>query len=458
MPETEGARRLHPRLRVVRNGDRFVNAARSDGSTTVACGLSASREAGGVPPSPALAAASPSDLEALRKDAEAPRKKLPKRGKIEAQPQADEAYVNVLIELHAERPGMPAADRADSVEKLAGTLERAVPSGDRGRVGSAVVQRRNFVAATVPVSLLDTLAADPAVAFVHPADPLKLDAPPPRPAQAGSSRRSASAATLRTRQGRPDRHHRCRRVRFRASRFSRRRRADALRGDLGSGAGRRPPPVARGFDYGSEFTKAAHGRRDRRGQEARRAARHAARASVADRRPGSHGTHVASIAAGNSGVCPEALIAGVLIDVPLPDDPIERRRTTFSDTSRIIHAVEYLLAPRRRDRECRSSSTSASAPTAARTTARAASRDGSTPTSRRLAGRSASPRATPVRRRRRPRATSAGSWGASTRRAACRRAGSRSSSSGRSSATASKIDPRTSSRSGTARRIASPSR
>jgi subtilisin family serine protease len=33
----------------------------------------------------------------------------------------------------------------------------------------------------------------------------------------------------------------------------------------------------------------------------------------------------------------------VLIDVPRLDDPIERRRTTFSDTSRIVHAVEYLL-------------------------------------------------------------------------------------------------------------------
>ena len=38
--------------------------------------------------------------------------------------------------------------------------------------------------------------------------------------------------------------------------------------------------------------------------------------------PGSHGTHVASIAAGKSGVCPEAHIAAVLIDVPLPEDPI----------------------------------------------------------------------------------------------------------------------------------------
>ncbi len=342
MPETEGARRLHPRLRVVRNGDRFVNAARSDGSTTVACGLSASREAGGVPPSPALAAASPSDLEALRKDAEAPRKKLPKRGKIEAQPQADEAYVNVLIELHAERPGMPAADRADSVEKLAGTLERAVPRGDRGRVGSAVVQRRNFVAATIPVSLLDTLAADPAVAFIHPADPLKLDAPPPRPAHGRVIKAIGGAATYGRGKGvlvgivdvggfdfaHPDFLDKAGGTRFVAI--------------WDQGRARRAPPSARGFDYGAEFTKV---HMDAAIEAARKPG--VPPATLLERQsqtvPGSHGTHVASIAAGNSGVCPEAFIAGVLVDVPLPDDPIERRRTTFSDTSRIIHAVEYLL-------------------------------------------------------------------------------------------------------------------
>ena len=59
--------------------------------------------------------------------------------------------------------------------------------------------------------------------------------------------------------------------------------------------------------------------------------------------PGSHGTHVASIAAGNSGVCPRAKIAAVLIDIPAIEDDVERRRSTFSDTSPIVHAVEYLL-------------------------------------------------------------------------------------------------------------------
>lgn len=56
---------------------------------------------------------------------------------------------------------------------------------------------------------------------------------------------------------------------------------------------------------------------------------------------GSHGTHVTSIAAGNHGVCREAAIAAVLIS--LPDDDNERRKT-FTDSTRIAHAIDYLLA------------------------------------------------------------------------------------------------------------------
>jgi subtilisin family serine protease len=56
--------------------------------------------------------------------------------------------------------------------------------------------------------------------------------------------------------------------------------------------------------------------------------------------PGSHGTHVASIAAGNSGVCPQALIAGVLIVLPATD--LDRRKS-FYDSSRLVDAIEYLL-------------------------------------------------------------------------------------------------------------------
>jgi hypothetical protein len=52
---------------------------------------------------------------------------------------------------------------------------------------------------------------------------------------------------------------------------------------------------------------------------------------------------VASIAAGRSGVCPEADIAAVLIDIPRQGSELAERRFTFTDSSRIVHAVEYLL-------------------------------------------------------------------------------------------------------------------
>ena len=56
---------------------------------------------------------------------------------------------------------------------------------------------------------------------------------------------------------------------------------------------------------------------------------------------GSHGTHVASIAAGNSGLCSAAEIGAVLI--ALPEDEIDRR-TSFYDSTSLLDAVYYLLA------------------------------------------------------------------------------------------------------------------
>ena len=55
---------------------------------------------------------------------------------------------------------------------------------------------------------------------------------------------------------------------------------------------------------------------------------------------GSHGTHVASIAAGNRGICRNAKIAAVLISLPKED---EDRRLSFYDSSRLADAVDYLL-------------------------------------------------------------------------------------------------------------------
>jgi subtilisin family serine protease len=56
---------------------------------------------------------------------------------------------------------------------------------------------------------------------------------------------------------------------------------------------------------------------------------------------GSHGTHVASIAAGNLGVARNARIAGVLVALRPEDAEVT---SSFYDSTRIAHAVDYLLA------------------------------------------------------------------------------------------------------------------
>jgi subtilisin family serine protease len=56
--------------------------------------------------------------------------------------------------------------------------------------------------------------------------------------------------------------------------------------------------------------------------------------------PRSHGTHVASIAAGNSGVAPKARLAGVLVSIPAAGDAAT---SSFYDSTRIADAIEYLL-------------------------------------------------------------------------------------------------------------------
>ena len=56
---------------------------------------------------------------------------------------------------------------------------------------------------------------------------------------------------------------------------------------------------------------------------------------------GSHATHVASIAAGRSGLCKRAKIAAVLISLPDSDND---RRKSFYDTTRIVDGIAYLFA------------------------------------------------------------------------------------------------------------------
>jgi subtilisin family serine protease len=105
------------------------------------------------------------------------------------------------------------------------------------------------------------------------------------------------------------------------------------------GGDARVHPDGKKFDYGAEFTKKhlndAIKAAPRLGVPAYEVERQSQMAE------GSHGTHVASIAAGNLGVCRRASIAGVLIS--LPQDEAEDRRRSFYDSTRIADAVDYLV-------------------------------------------------------------------------------------------------------------------
>lgn len=344
MPQDDASsRKLHPRLRTVGNGDRGVNARRALGSATVAC--AAPVEAAEEPVAAVydqIAQQSTTNLQAaVRPMRAAPKRPKGRRPKYDEDP-ADDTFVNVFIEFYPERTGVKPDEHRAEIAAVTESIFRWTYEAGRGEIDGGVIPRRNLLCATVPISKLAELSADPAVAFVHPADPLKLDLP----TATSVSRRtppSKAVGSART-HGRgegviiglvdvggfdfahPDFLNPDGTTRFLAI------------WDQG-GDFRRPPP---GFDYGSDFRKP---QLDAALAAARRPGLPGAvfieRQSQLE--PGSHGTHVASIAAGNSGVCPKADIAAVLIHVPTSSDPIERRRATFGDTSRITHAVEYLL-------------------------------------------------------------------------------------------------------------------
>jgi subtilisin family serine protease len=342
--EDEDLRKLHPRLRTVRNGGRGVNARRAVGSATVACAASVEEEEAPVAAMHGeIAQQSITNLQAAVRPLRAGlrRAKGARRSKVGEQPPANDTFVNVFIEFYPERAGVsPDAYRAQ-VEAVSTSIAKWTYEASRGSIDGGVLPRRNIVCATVPISKLDELSQNPAVAFVHPADPLKLDLP--APLSAARKPPSKAIGTAQT-HGRGD-GLLIGIIDVGGFDFSH---PDFLNADgttrfiaiWDQGGDFRRSPA--GFDYGSEFRK----------PQLDAALVSAARAGMpsaalierqSQREPGSHGTHVASIAAGNSGVCPQAEIAAVLIDVPAPDDPIEKRRATFSDTSRITHAVQYLL-------------------------------------------------------------------------------------------------------------------
>ena len=93
------------------------------------------------------------------------------------------------------------------------------------------------------------------------------------------------------------------------------------------------------FDYGVELTHERMQQALEWSQTHRIAPTDLIRQSAQN--PGAHATHVASIAAGNSGICPQAALGGVLI--ALSEEERDRRATLF-DSTRLAHAVDYLFS------------------------------------------------------------------------------------------------------------------
>ncbi len=104
------------------------------------------------------------------------------------------------------------------------------------------------------------------------------------------------------------------------------------------GASTRPPP--RGFKYGA-CIEAKHMNRALAHAKKKKTILPATELEPQSLRArSSHATHVASIAAGNHGVCPKAVLAGVSLALPREDTD---RRKSFYDSTRLAHAIDFLF-------------------------------------------------------------------------------------------------------------------
>ena len=305
---THHDRKIHPKLRMIANGDTTVNVLRAEQCGVVAA--KSRRVASRVP--------------RLRRDDAEPLAKLPAR--VKAPRKLREVSSEILVNLFVELNGA-----TNSQKKL---------PGETGRIG-------NVVTAQLPVSEVGALAADPRVSFVSVGD--VINAPTPEISLAHVETPLRPDAIVETRdlhangkgilvgiidvQGFDFTHPDFLDADGKKTRFIR---------IWDQGGSTRPGPK-RGsgvapYDYGAEI-------------EARHMNLAIANASTAgvsalDLEPQSqmadqsHGTHVASIAAGNHGICSEAVIAGVLIDLAQEDSD---RRLSFYDSTRIANAVDYLF-------------------------------------------------------------------------------------------------------------------
>ena len=335
--------KLHPKLRMIANGSETVNGLRAELSSIVVSTAADNKLTRKVEEELTKLAMLRAPGNEAAFSAALPRTR---RKKLTGNAVANQAFVNVFIEVRNDRTADAKMDGLQQAEKLSDRLRNNLSKAKSSAEidGCVLPPRRNIIAATVPVSALKELKDNPNVAFVQPAEALTFRLPKPNTLATGpatpTARKVGSANLHGDGEGviigiidvggfdfaHPDFLDANGKTRFLS--------IWDQGGDLHTAPAR--------FGYGSEITET-----------------HMNAAIAASSKPGglpatllepqsqqgdgSHATHVTSIAAGNSGACPKARIAAVLIDVPVQDDELKERRTTFSDSSRIVHAVEYLL-------------------------------------------------------------------------------------------------------------------
>ncbi|MBN1373603.1 MAG: S8 family serine peptidase [Anaerolineaceae bacterium] len=310
--EMKNKHKLSPRLRMFANGDEVVNTLRAEQTASLVVQNAELAES-----VPSISAGQMQMFNTLSFSLEAKPPTIRRRKLKEI---TNDVLTNVFIQL-ANDTGGP-ADVPDVLKDLDPTP----------------IRKDNIVIATIPLSLLPELLASPKIISVENPETIRFFQPVTtavvtNPPEAGNRCAATPAAQQQDVligiidvQGfdfaHPDFLDAEGKTRF------------VSIWDQG-GEGRKPPER---FDYGSELTQEMMNYAI--GSEEQYQLPPTELEPQSEMIPGSHGTHVASIAAGNRGVCPGARIAAVLLALPKTD---QERRKSFYDSTRLAHAVDYLF-------------------------------------------------------------------------------------------------------------------
>jgi subtilisin family serine protease len=312
-PRGEG--NLHPRLRMFANGDTEVQAHRAEHCSSLKVGADVAERY-----EPRRG-----ENDAALSISDAPEGRTPPPSMKTAQATA-EATVSVFVQLKDESDPGPLAD-------------------------GVTAQRGNLMVAELPLADAQALRGRPEIAHVELGQPLAIPRPvehpevkdEPEPARSGFGAFNVHKGGAGVLIGVID----VGGFDFAHPDFLTEDKTRTRFVSIWDQGGKLQPPPAdnhegdafKVFDYGAELTET------HLNEAIKAAPKHRLPATDLEPQssmvPGSHATHVTSIAAGNSGLCGKADIAAVLISIPEDDS---ERRQSFYDSTRIADAVDYLLA------------------------------------------------------------------------------------------------------------------